>query len=132
LYYQEFTESWFGEDYDKAVVKLWFREMLEPTGEGQHYLESQIAPKHRFLQSCIARVLNCDDNDEAAQALTQFVVSLGTHLITCEDVWLLHSPSLIATQEKRNALRKRMVQAAMDMIEAESQRRQKRVKDSAL
>nr|WP_315489747.1 CerR family C-terminal domain-containing protein [uncultured Rhodoferax sp.] len=107
----------------QQCMKLHFREMLEPTGVWQNEVECNIKPAHYAMASAICRHLGVAQADEEIHRLELAISGLGVMLHIGADVITTMRPQLLATPEALDQYSDRLVRYAMDLVEAEAQRR---------
>ena len=113
-------------------MKLFSREMLEPTGLGDTTLVQAVQPVHDKLAEVLARHLGIDDPADAAlQRLVVGLTALGVHLHGMRFITERFAPGLYAGAEAVDAWSEALVRWGLAMVEAESQRRGRTLTTSA-
>lgn len=103
--------------------RMWFREMLEPTGLWASEIEHGIRPEHEALSRLIARHLGLAAPDVEIHRLTFSVASLAMLLMVGSDVVSTISPQLLDGPEAVGPWIERFTRYAEAMIESERQAR---------
>lgn len=107
----------------QQCMKLHFREMLEPTGVWQNEVECNIKPAHLALATALCRHLGMAQPDDEIHRLVLAISGLGVMLHIGADVIVAIRPQLLATPAALDHYTDRLVTYAMDLVEAEAQRR---------
>jgi len=107
----------------QQCMRLHFREMLEPTGVWQNEVECNIKPAHHALASALSRHLGLAQADDEIHRLVLAISGLGVMLHIGADVILAMRPQLLASPAALDQYAERLVVYAMDLVNAEAQRR---------
>jgi TetR/AcrR family transcriptional regulator, regulator of cefoperazone and chloramphenicol sensitivity len=107
----------------KHVMKLHFREMLEPTGLWNEVIEHEIEPDHQLMIKVLLKELRLKRVDIDVQRLALTLVGMGVHYFVAQDVIANISPSVLANPKAIDELADRLAGYAVAMVEAEKQRR---------
>ncbi len=112
-------------DLAQLCMRLWFREMLEPTGLWHEEIDNGIRPAHAGLMLLLGRHLGIDDHDEDddLSRLAFCVVGLAVHMMVARDVIDKIRPQLLDSDAAIDTWLDRMVDHADAMISAEKVRR---------
>ena len=111
-------------DLARMCMRLWYREMLEPTGLWHEKVDNGIRPAHTGLVMLLGRhmgIVNCDDDDLSRLAFC--VVGLALQLMLTRDVIDKIRPQLLDTDAAIDTWMARIVDYAVAMIDAEQARR---------
>jgi TetR/AcrR family transcriptional regulator, regulator of cefoperazone and chloramphenicol sensitivity len=107
----------------RMYVRLFMREMIEPTGMWKDTIENNIIPKHEALLKLLQKHLNIASVDDDIQRLARCIIAMGVHLcMSCETIDRI-TPTLLADNEALDTMRERMTMFAVSMVEAEAARR---------
>jgi AcrR family transcriptional regulator len=106
----------------RLCMRMWFREMLEPTGVWNDEIENDIRPAHTALTQMLARHLGADPARDEVSRLAFCVVGLAIQLMLTRDVIDKISPQLLATDAGIDAWLDRLVDYAAAMVDAEQAR----------
>jgi AcrR family transcriptional regulator len=120
--YQRFLEPLRQGDAVRLWVKLYRREMLEPTGLWQEKIECDMRPMHAAVVTLLCEKLALAKADDDVHRLAVTLVGLAVHLFICCDVIDAIAPQL-ATTGQVDAWQERLVQYAEALIQAERLRR---------
>jgi TetR/AcrR family transcriptional regulator, regulator of cefoperazone and chloramphenicol sensitivity len=112
-------------DVVRAVMKLHFREMVEPTGAWAAAIEHEIKPMHIALTRTITRALGLSRPDAECQRLALAIAGMAVHLFVGADVVEDVAPQLLATPRAVDQMAKRLAGYAQAMVEGEKARRKK-------
>jgi AcrR family transcriptional regulator len=110
-------------DMARQCVKLFMREMLAPTGLWQAEIENNIKPAHLGLVDALCRHLGVTPDDDIHR-LAFSITGLGVMLQLSADVYAGIHPTVINTHTAIDTYTERLVDYALAMVAAESQRRQ--------
>lgn len=119
-----FTDALRQGEKAALFMKLYCREMLEPTGLWQDEIETVIKPAHAGLAQCISRYLGLQEPDADVQRLAFSVSGLALSLFVNLDVIEAIQPDLINSQPAIDQYVQRIIDFALAMCEAELRRRQ--------
>ena len=103
-------------------VKLYRREMLEPTGLWQEKIDCDMRPMHAAVVALLCRRLGLRQPDDEVHRLAITVVGLAVHLFIGCDVIDALAPQLAGADEV-DVWQQRLVLYAEALIAAEAQRR---------
>lgn len=107
----------------KLVVKLHYREMLEPTGAWQEVIDAEIKPQHAALVSLFKQHFGLSAIDEDLHRLAFAVIGMAVHYYVGQDVVMNISPQIMQTEEAVDILIDRLTGYAVSMVEGEAARR---------
>lgn len=110
-------------DMARLCLRLWFREMLEPTGLWHAEIDNDIRPAHAGLMLVLGRHMRLEatDSDDLAR-LAFSVVGLALQMMFARDVIDKIRPQLLDTPEAIDTWLARLVDYAEAMIAAEQAR----------
>ncbi len=110
-------------DLARLCMRLWFREMLEPTGLWHAEIDSDIRPAHAGLMLVLGRHMGVQDtaNDDLAR-LAFSVVGMALQMMVARDVIDKIRPQLLDTPEAIDTWLARLVDYAEAMIATEQAR----------
>ncbi len=124
---QEFYSQLLGPlkqgDLARLCMRLWFREMLEPTGLWAEEINNGIKPSHAGLMLVLGRHMQLDEADDDLARLAFCVVGLAIQLMVTRDVIDQIRPQLLDTSEAIDTWLARLVDYAIAIIDAEQVRR---------
>jgi TetR/AcrR family transcriptional regulator, regulator of cefoperazone and chloramphenicol sensitivity len=107
----------------KLCIRLHMREMVEPTGLWEAEIDNGIAPHHQALLAVLQKHLNASTIDDNLQRLAMCIVAMGVHLFVGREVIEKVCPKIIAGAHALNQTQERLVMFALNMVEAEKNRR---------
>jgi TetR/AcrR family transcriptional regulator, regulator of cefoperazone and chloramphenicol sensitivity len=107
----------------KYVMKLHFREMLEPTGLWNEVIEHEIEPDHQLMLKLLLKELGLKKVDIDVQRLAITLVGMGVHYFVAQDVIAKISPAVVGNAKAIEQLADRLALYAVGMVGAEKQRR---------
>lgn len=111
-------------DRARLCMRLWFREMLEPTGLWNEEIDNGIKPAHAGLVAVLSRHLGVPQADDDMSRLAFCIVGLAIQMIVTRDVIDKISPHLLDTGQAVDTWLARLVDYAEAMIDAEKAHRQ--------
>jgi TetR/AcrR family transcriptional regulator, regulator of cefoperazone and chloramphenicol sensitivity len=107
----------------KYVMKLHFREMLEPTGLWNEVIDHEIEPDHQLMLKLLLKELGLKKVDIDVQRLAISIVGMGVHYFVAQDVIAKISPAVLGSAKAIEQLADRLALYAVGMVAAEKQRR---------
>jgi len=110
-------------DLARLAMRLWYREMLEPTGLWSDEINNDIKPAHKGLMTLLGRHVGVAEADDDLSRLAFAVVGLVLQLMVARDVIEQISPQLIDTGDAIDAWRERLIDYAEAIVAAEKTRR---------
>jgi AcrR family transcriptional regulator len=111
-------------DLARLCMRLWYREMLEPTGLWHEKVDNGIRPAHAGLMLLLGRHMGiADTDDDDLSRLAFCVVGLAIQLMVTRDVIDTIRPQLLASDAAIDAWMERIADYAIAMIDAEQARR---------
>jgi len=123
LLFRDFLEPLkLGEEFS-LVMKLHFREMIEPTGAWLQKTEAEIKPQHQALVCMLKKHLNLPEVDADTHRLAFAIIGMAVHFYVGQEVVLGISPQIIDTPRAIDTLAERLAGYALAMIAAEAKRR---------
>jgi AcrR family transcriptional regulator len=106
----------------RLSMRLWFREMLEPTGVWVAEIDNGIKPAHAGLVLMLGRHLHADAHADDVARLAFCVVGLAVQMMVSRDVIEQLSPQLLASEAAIDTWMARLVDYAEAMVHAEQAR----------
>lgn len=103
----------------RLSMRMWFREMLEPTGVWVAEIDNGIKPAHAALVLMLGRHLRTDAPPDDVSRLAFSVVGLAVQLMVSRDVIDQLSPQLLASDTAIDTWMARLVVYAEAMVHAE-------------
>ena len=106
-------------DMMETCMRLWFREMLEPTGIWANEIENGIRPEQDAFSRVLARHLGQSAPDDETHRLAFSIASMALMLMMAGDVVKTIRPQLMAGPEAIATWTARLSDYATALIEAE-------------
>ncbi|MBB5607970.1 MULTISPECIES: CerR family C-terminal domain-containing protein [unclassified Janthinobacterium] len=106
----------------RDCLRLWFREVLEPTGLWAREFEQNIRPEHEALTRVLARHLGAPEDSDDMHRLAFSIAAMALQQMIAGDVLRALRPQLLATPQATQVWLARMVDYALAMAEVERQR----------
>lgn len=110
-------------DMARLSMRLWFREMLEPTGVWDEEIDNGIKPAHAALMMVLCRHLGLAAPDDDVQRMAFSLVGLAVQLMVTRDVIDRINPHLLEDDAAIDAWMARLVDYGEAMVNAELARR---------
>lgn len=107
----------------RMVMKLHFREMIEPTGAWTEVIESEIKPLHHIMAGMLARRYGVASPDIDIQRLALSIVGMAIHYFVGQEVVNAIAPDVLGSDEAIDTLATRLAFYAVAIIDAEALRR---------
>jgi AcrR family transcriptional regulator len=109
-------------DLARLGMRLWFREMLEPTGLWLEKIDNGIKPAHAGLMLVLGRHMGIAEPGDDIARLAFCVVGLAIQMIVTRDVIDQLTPQLLASDAAIDTWMARLVDYAEAMVHAEQAR----------
>lgn len=123
LFFSDFLTPFKMDENINLVMKLHFREMLEPTGAWQEAIESEIKPQHEALSTLLKQHLGLPSIDMDLHRLAFAMIGMAVHLFVGQEVIAAIAPQMMDTPKAIDLQAKRLSGYALAMVESEAQRR---------
>ena len=107
----------------RLVMKMHFREMIEPTGAWDEAIEAEIKPQHAAVVRLLQRHFDLVAVDLDVQRLAFAIVGMAVQYYVGLDVVAAIAPAVLADADAIDTLALRLAGYAVAMIEAEAARR---------
>lgn len=122
-FFAEFLEPLKRGEAVRLVMKLHFREMIEPTGAWEEAIEAEIKPQHEAMVRMLTRRFGMAAPDIDVQRLAFSVVGMAVHYYVGQDIVDAIAPELLGSPDAIDTLATRLAHFAAAMIDAEAARR---------
>jgi AcrR family transcriptional regulator len=109
-------------DLARLGMRLWFREMLEPTGLWLEEIDNGIKPAHDGLMLVLGRHLGVEKPGDDIARLAFCVVGLAIQMMVTREVIDQLAPRLLASDAAVDTWKARLVDYAEAMVNAEQAR----------
>lgn len=124
VFFQGYLEPLREDDRERLCMKLYFREMLEPTGLWAEAIDQGVLPTHQALLAVLCRDFGLEQADDDLQRLAICIAGLGVHMHVGYDVIERLAPQLSLGLDNSTVLwAERLSYMARAMVAAEHQRR---------
>ncbi len=123
LFYADFLEPLKHGEHTRRVIKLHYREMVEPTGIWQETIDSEIRPSHESMLRLLVQELGIRRIDLDVQRLALSIVGMAVHFFACQPVVDSIAPQVVGSNKLIDTLAIRLAMYAEAMIGAEKNRR---------
>jgi len=110
-------------DMARLSMRLWFREMLEPTGLWNEEIERDIRPALTGMVQLFARHMNLKEPDDDLYRLAFSIVGMAIQIMLTRDVIDKIVPQLLETEAAVDIWLARLVDYAEALVNAEQVRR---------
>ncbi|WP_338766441.1 CerR family C-terminal domain-containing protein [Massilia sp. METH4] len=123
-YYTQMLAPMLEDDTAQLRLRMWLREVLEPTGIWQNEIDNGIRPEFEALAAVLARHLEVPVDDEVRR-LVHAVAALGAHLMISLDIVAAVTPQLVTGPNALHDWIPRLVDYAEAIVVAEQEKRKK-------
>ena len=124
IFFEDFVAPLKHGDVVQLVMRMHFREMLEPTGLWIEEIDNHIKPSHAGLVAVLLRHLDVSKTDDDVHRLAFSLSGLALQLFICRDVIDAIRPKLINTPTAVDHWAMRLVDYGEAMVAMEIARRQ--------
>lgn len=128
-FYAQLLEPLKQGDLARLSMRMWYREMLEPTGLWEEEIDTGIKPAYAALVQVLCRHLDAEHDDDVSR-LAFSIVGMATHLMVARDVIDQIRPQLLGTSEAIDTWLARLAEDAESLVQAEQRRRATRIRPS--
>jgi len=122
-FFAEFLQPLKQGEAVQLVMRLHFREIVEPTGLWAEMIENEIKPQHEGLLNVLAGEFGLAKPDADLQRLTFSIVGMAIHFFVAQDIVHGIAPEVMDGPDAIDTLAERLAGYALAMIEAERRRR---------
>lgn len=122
-FFADFLEPLKRGEAVRLVMKLHFREMIEPTGAWKQAIEAEIKPQHETMVRLLTRRFGITAPDIDVQRLAFSVVGMAVHYYVGQGIVDALAPEVLGSPDAIDTLAARLAHFAAAMIEAEAARR---------
>ncbi|WFP49442.1 CerR family C-terminal domain-containing protein [Methylomonas sp. EFPC3] len=122
-FFSEFLEPLKKGEELGLVMKLHFREMIEPTGAWQQEIDAEIKPQHDGLVALLQAHFGLAEIDDDLHRLAFSITGMAVHFYVGQDVIAAVSPPLLNTPDAVDILAERLAGYATAMVAGEAARR---------
>jgi TetR/AcrR family transcriptional regulator, regulator of cefoperazone and chloramphenicol sensitivity len=123
MFYGQFLAPLSSGEQIRAVMKLHFREMLEPTGLWNQVIEHEIEPDHKVMLGLLTNELGLKKPDLDVQRLAISLIGMAVHYFVGQDVVTKIAPQVLANPKAIEVLADRLSMYGVAMVAAEKARR---------
>jgi TetR/AcrR family transcriptional regulator, regulator of cefoperazone and chloramphenicol sensitivity len=123
MFYGQFLAPLSSGEQIRDVMKLHFREMLEPTGLWNQVIEHEIEPDHKVMLGLLTKELGLKKPDLDVQRLALSLIGMAVHFFVGQDVVTKIAPQVLATPKAIDVLADRLSMYGVAMVAAEKTRR---------
>ncbi len=103
----------------RVSMRLWFREMLEPTGLWRQEIDNGIRPAHHALRLALGRHLQRDPGCDNVARLAFSLAGLAMHMMVSREVIDVLAPQLMKDEAAIDVWMARLVDYAEALVEVE-------------
>ncbi|WP_087143897.1 CerR family C-terminal domain-containing protein [Crenothrix polyspora] len=123
LFFRDFLDPLKRGEEFRLVMKLHFREMIEPTGAWQQEIDAEIKPQHEAIVALLTQHLVLTRVDIDAHRLAFAIIGMAVHYYVGHEVVSAICPQLLNSPKAIDTLAERLAGYAAAMIEADANRR---------
>lgn len=121
--FRDFLEPLKHGETFRLVMKLHFREMIEPTGAWEHEIDAEIKPQHMALVNMLTAYFGLSKPDLDIQRLAFAMMGMAVNFYVAQDVVDVVCPKLMGSAKAIDTLSERLAAYARAMLDGESKRR---------
>lgn len=121
-FYAQLLEPLKQGDLARLAMRMWYREMLEPTGLWEEEIDNGIKPAYAGMVQALGQHLGAEHDDDLSR-LVFSIVGMAMHLMVARDVIDQIRPQLLATDAAIDSWMARLVDDAETLVQAEQRRR---------
>lgn len=103
----------------RVGMRLWFREILEPTGLWRQEIDNDVRPAHNALVLVLGRHLGVDPGRDQVARLAYSIAGLAMHMMVSREVIDVLSPQLMKDEAAIDAWVARLVDYAEALVDLE-------------
>ena len=118
LFYMDFLEPLRESETAQLVIRLHFREVLEPTGMWQEEIDRSIRPAHDDLVTLLLRYLQEAEADDEIHRLAFSIAGMGMQIYLNHDIMQALRPSLLAVDAELDRWISQLALYAEAMVQA--------------
>jgi AcrR family transcriptional regulator len=122
-FFAEFLQPLKQGEAVQLVMRLHFREIVEPTGLWAEMIENEIKPQHEWLLHRLATEFGLPEPDTDLQRLTFSIVGMAIHFFVAQDIVHGIAPEVMHGPDAIDTLAERLAEFSLAMIESERRRR---------
>ncbi len=123
LFFADFLSPMREGEQVKLMMRLHFREMVDPTGMWREVIDQDIRPQFEALERMLIRALGMPHSDDDVQRLAFAMVGMSLQFIAFSDCVEDLAPRVVPGPDSLDALADRLAGFAVSMIEGERRRR---------
>jgi AcrR family transcriptional regulator len=123
MLFRDFLEPLKRSEEFRLVMKLHFREMIEPTGVWQQEIDAEIKPQHEALVTLLRKHLGLERIDADIHRLAFAIIGMAVHFYVGQDIVSAVLPEMLDTPSAIDTLAERLSGYALSMVEGEVRRR---------
>lgn len=121
--FRDFLEPLKRGETFQLVMKLHFREMVEPTGAWQEEIDAEIKPHHEALVAMLTRHLGLPDIDADVHRLAFAIMGMAVHFYVGLEAVSAIAPEVLGSARAIDVLAERLAGYAESMVAGEACRR---------
>lgn len=123
-YYRQLLAPLLAGEDAQQLLRLFYREMLEPTGLWEREIHNNIKPEHLALAGVLSRHLGLAQPDDRVHRLAYALVGMAIQLLVGRDVIHTITPHLLGTPEAIAAWLQYLGDYAEALVQAEKNKLQ--------
>ncbi len=123
LLFKEFLEPLKRSEELRLVMKLYYREILEPTGLWQEQIDTDIKPQHDAVVAMLKQHFGLQRIDTDVHRLAFAIIGMAVHFYVGQDIVAAIAPNMVKNAKAIDVSAERLTAYALSIIEGEAQRR---------
>lgn len=124
-YYRQMLAPLLQHEDADMLLRLFYREMLEPTGLWQREIENNIKPEHAALVRVLCHHLGTDVVTDDIERLAHAIPGMAITLLIARDVIAAITPQLVASPEAFAVWAAQLVDYAEALVQVEQRKLQR-------
>jgi len=124
-YYRQMLAPLLAGEDAQLFLRLFYREMLEPTGLWQQEIDNNIKPEHQALVGALSRHLGLEQPTDDVHRLAYALAGMAVQIMVGRDIIATITPHLLATPEAIETWGQYLVGFAEAMVLAEKSKLKK-------
>ncbi|MYM24183.1 CerR family C-terminal domain-containing protein [Duganella sp. FT135W] len=123
-YYRQMIAPLMAGEDAEVILRLFYREMLEPTGIWQREIENNIKPEHMALVAVLCRHLGVKKPNDSVHRLAYAIASMCVQMLIGRDIVAVITPHMLASPQAVAEWAQHLTVFAEALVQAEKNKLQ--------